>query len=87
MTTAVRFEDASLTGVVLTMGSTEIYDPENSIPSRYVPYTTRLLDQPVVLYGHETWTMLEEDIRALGVFERRVLRTIYGGVQEQGRWR
>ena len=45
------------------------------------------LIRPVVLYGHETWTMLEEDLRALGVFERRVLRTVYGGVQEQGEWR
>ena len=31
--------------------------------------------------------MLEEDLRALGVFERRVLRTIFGGVQENGVWR
>ena len=45
------------------------------------------LIRPVVLYGHETWTMLEEDLRALGVFERRVLRTIFGGVQEDGVWR
>ena len=39
--------------------------------------------RPVVLYGQETWTMLEEDLRALEVFERRVLRTIFGGVQER----
>ncbi|XP_065083297.1 uncharacterized protein LOC135705477 [Ochlerotatus camptorhynchus] len=29
--------------------------------------------------------MLEEDLKALGVFERRVLRTIFGGVQENER--
>jgi hypothetical protein len=34
----------------------------------------KTLIRPVVLYGHETWTLLEEDLRALGVFERRVLR-------------
>ncbi|XP_039446685.1 uncharacterized protein K02A2.6-like [Culex pipiens pallens] len=45
------------------------------------------LIRPVVLYGHETWTMLEEDIRALSVFERRVLRTIFGGVYENDGWR
>ena len=45
------------------------------------------LIRPVVLYGHETWIMLKEDMRALGVFEWRVLRTIYGGVHEQGEWR
>ena len=43
--------------------------------------------RPVVLYGHETWTMLEEDLQALEVSERRVLRTIFGGVQEDGVWR
>lgn len=48
----------------------------------------KTLIRPVVLYGHETWTMLVEDQRALGVFERKVLRTIYGGVQmEDGTWR
>ncbi|XP_055598363.1 uncharacterized protein LOC129747955 isoform X1 [Uranotaenia lowii] len=45
------------------------------------------LIRPVVLYGHETWILLEEDLRTLGVFERRVLRTIFGGVQENGVWR
>lgn len=47
----------------------------------------KTLIRPVVLYGHETWTMLEEDLRILGVFERRVLRTIFGGIQESGIWR
>ncbi|XP_062717045.1 uncharacterized protein LOC134292171 [Aedes albopictus] len=47
----------------------------------------KTLIRPVILYGHETWTMLEEDLQALGVFERRVLRTIFGGVQENGVWR
>ncbi|XP_038117301.1 uncharacterized protein LOC119769343 [Culex quinquefasciatus] len=45
------------------------------------------LIRPVVLYGHETWTMLEEDLRALSVFERRVLRTIFGGVFGNDGWR
>ena len=48
----------------------------------------RTLIRPVVLYGHETWTLLAEDERALGVFERKVLRTIYGGIQDaDGEWR
>ena len=32
----------------------------------------KTLIRPVVLYGHESWTMLAEDQRALGVFERKV---------------
>ena len=48
----------------------------------------KTLIRPVVLYGHESWTMLAEDQRALGVFERKVLRTIIGGVQNaDGAWR
>ena len=43
----------------------------------------RMLIWSVDLYGHETWTMLEEDLRALEVFERRVLRTIFGVEQER----
>ena len=46
------------------------------------------LIKPGVLYSHETWTMLVEDQRALAVFERKVLRTIFGGLQmENGAWR
>ncbi|KXJ81627.1 hypothetical protein RP20_CCG018417 [Aedes albopictus] len=44
----------------------------------------KTLIRPVVLYRHETWTGLEEDLQALGVFERRVLRTTFGGVQDNG---
>ncbi|XP_055633953.1 uncharacterized protein LOC129774261 [Toxorhynchites rutilus septentrionalis] len=48
----------------------------------------KTLIRPVVLYGLETVTLLTEDIRALAVFERKVLRTIFGGVQtESGEWR
>lgn len=45
------------------------------------------LIRPVVLYGHETWTLLEGDLKALEVFERRVLRTIFGSVRVNGIWR
>ncbi|XP_039449776.1 uncharacterized protein LOC120428760 [Culex pipiens pallens] len=39
------------------------------------------------LYGHESWTLKEADQRALGVFERRILRSIFGGKQVGDRWR
>ena len=41
----------------------------------------------VVLFGHESGTIRAEDANARGVFERRVLRTIFGGVFEHGTWR
>ena len=33
---------------------------------------------PVLLYGAETWTLTSSDEQALGVFERKILRKIYG---------
>lgn len=74
-------------------GNRAYFGLRKTLRSSKVRYRTKLtiyktLIRPVVLYGHETWTMLVEDQRALGVFERKVLRTIYGGVQtEDGRWR
>ncbi len=47
----------------------------------------RTLILPVALYGHETWTLKEADRRVLGVFERKVLRSILGGKLEDGVWR
>ncbi|GBM14417.1 hypothetical protein AVEN_185324-1 [Araneus ventricosus] len=39
------------------------------------------------VYASETWTLNVDVQRALEAFERKVLRTIFGPVQEQGRWR
>jgi hypothetical protein len=47
----------------------------------------RTLIRPVVTYGSETWTMPTADENALRVFERKVLRRIYGPVRESERWR
>ena len=44
--------------------------------------------RPAVLYGCETWTLTQESEQRLGIFERKVLRTIYGPVQDSaGDWR
>ncbi|GBL83882.1 hypothetical protein AVEN_229675-1 [Araneus ventricosus] len=48
-------------------------------------YKTLIL--PVLLYASETWTLNVDVQRALETFERKVLRTIFGPVQEQGCWR
>jgi hypothetical protein len=41
----------------------------------------------IMTHGSETWTMLASDENALCVFERKVLRRIYGPVREGERWR
>jgi len=50
-------------------------------------YTT--LIRPVVTYGEETWTLKKNEERKLMVFERKILRKIFGPVKdrETGEWR
>jgi hypothetical protein len=43
--------------------------------------------RPVVTYGCETWTLKEPIINRLMVFERKVLRKIFGPTNENGIWR
>ena len=47
----------------------------------------RTLVRPVVTYGSESWTLTMEEETALAIFEREILRKIYGPVKENGLWR
>jgi len=47
----------------------------------------RTLVRPVVTYGSKSWTLTMEEERSLAVFERKILRKIYGGVKENELWR
>jgi hypothetical protein len=42
---------------------------------------------PVATYGSESWTLTMEEVRAFAVFERKILRKIYGPVKENELWR
>lgn len=42
---------------------------------------------PVLIYGSETWTLSAAAKNMLGVFERKILRMIFGPVCEDGFWR
>lgn len=42
--------------------------------------------RPVVTYGSEVWTLKQTDQNVLGVWERKVLRRILGGIKVNGRW-
>jgi hypothetical protein len=47
-----------------------------------------ILIRPVVTYGCEAWTLTNRDEQHLRIFERRILRKIFGPVQnEDGSWR
>ena len=48
----------------------------------------RSLIRPVMTYRCETWTLTDRDEQYLRIFERRILRRIFGPVQnEEGSWR
>ena len=54
---------------------------------RFFLYRTKIL--PVVLYGSETWSLTLREERRLRVFEKRVLRGIFGPKRFEvtGEWR
>ena len=47
----------------------------------------KTLIKPVLIYGAETWVLSKADELRLGVFERKILRRIYGPICEGVKWR
>jgi hypothetical protein len=43
--------------------------------------------RPVTTYGSETWTLTKSEENSLRVFERKILRKIYGPVLKGDTWR
>jgi hypothetical protein len=39
--------------------------------------------RPIVIYGCETWALKESIIQKLSVFERKILREIFGPTKEE----
>jgi hypothetical protein len=47
----------------------------------------KTLIRTVLTYGSEAWTLSKNSENALSIFERKILRRIYGQVQDNGQWR
>jgi hypothetical protein len=47
-------------------------------------YKTRV--KPALVFGSETWSMAEVDMKILSTWERKILTKIYGPVAEKGIW-
>jgi hypothetical protein len=47
----------------------------------------KTLTRTVLTYGSETWTLSKNSENTLSTFERKILRRIYGSVQDNGQWR
>jgi hypothetical protein len=53
-----------------------------SINRKYNVIIYKKLIKPVLMYGVETWVLSKADELCLGVFERKILRRIYGPIYE-----
>ena len=42
--------------------------------------------KPTLTYASETWATTTKDEEALGIYERKLLRSIFGAVNESGVW-
>ena len=67
----------------ITLANRCCYDLNGQLSNRDLSSTTNLilyktLILPVLLYGAKAWTLLSTDAAALRVFERKVLRKIFG---------
>jgi hypothetical protein len=47
----------------------------------------KTLIRPILMYGRESWPLSKKDENLLQIFERRILRRIYGPINEGGIWR
>jgi hypothetical protein len=47
----------------------------------------KVLVRPVLTYASDTWAMSKADETLFSIFERRILRCIFGAVHENGVWR
>jgi hypothetical protein len=47
----------------------------------------KVIIRPVLTYASETWTLSKTNERQLSLFERKLLRCIFGAKQENGTWR
>ena len=74
------------------MGDRAYYANRQLVNSSLISRNSKLqiyctLLRPVVTYGSESWTLTMEEETALAVFERKILRKIYGPVKENELWR
>ena len=74
------------------MGNKAYYANRQLVNSSLISRKSKLqiyhtLVRPVVTYGSESWTLTMGEKRALAVFERKILRKIYGPVRENELWK
>jgi hypothetical protein len=76
----------------INMGNTCYYGLRNILRSKLLKEDIKFkiyktLIRPVVLYGCESWTLTTKEEERLKIFERKILRKIYGPSCVNGIWR
>lgn len=76
----------------LMAGNRAYYSNMKLLKSRMISHRTKMklyrtLIRPVVTYGSEAWTLTGKDCGALQVFERKIIRKIYGPIKDGETWR
>ncbi|MGI4816809.1 MAG: reverse transcriptase domain-containing protein [Janthinobacterium lividum] len=76
----------------IVVGSRCLFGLSKLLRSKHLSRKTKIqiyltLILPIVMYGSESWELKEADCERLLVFERRVLRIIFGPVSINGDWR
>jgi len=70
----------------ILMANKGFYGFKRQFRSQFLPiiklYKTLL--RPVLAYGSETWVLIECDKAILGVFERKILKAIFGPTNDNG---
>jgi hypothetical protein len=68
--------------------ATNHHMPKSKIIQRTVKMQIyKTLIRQVVMYGSEIWTLTTSDENLFRIFERKILRKIYGPIQEGDSWR
>jgi hypothetical protein len=47
----------------------------------------RTVIKPIVIYASDTWVPKEKEIRMFNVWERKILRKIFGAKKEENEWK
>jgi hypothetical protein len=76
----------------ITLANRSYFGMANMLKAKNINRTHKViiyktLIKPVLMYGVETWVLSKADKLHLGVFERKILRRIYGPICEEATWR
>jgi hypothetical protein len=76
----------------IAAGNQCYYGLQHLFRSRTVSRTVKItiyktILKPIVMFGCKAWPMTEKDKTRLNMWERKILRKVYGPVTEQGVWR